>query len=663
MGLTVQGVLMIKKLFLTILFILLYCSFAFGATTWTTDVTSAGGGGACENAGECSQSEFEALSGDYSDSVFSFSGTFTSQLDVNISGTSGHPVILDGYATNDTTYMNLSEASGRALIDTAKSGNGIDISGQSHITIQDFEITNTGIGTGDEAIYLWECYNITIKRNYIYECREGIYLSGDYHVVGGSSGHGNVLKNIGWTTADADIVTYAAEQCIVSYNHLYADSSLWGVDGVTLAGGGSSHFLIENNSIHGHNNTSGDGGEDGIDIKFAAHDVIIRYNSIYDNAVSGVNLSNGSHNNIYVYGNYIYSNSENLYAQNRSGTSPNYTYYDHYNIYWFSNIIKDADSYGMHVPSSGASENGFQIFNNTVITNGTSPSSSAKTGIYVSASDQVFVKNNIFYKGRPNESDYIQVYIGAYSDDNTTFDYNWYYWPAQTSKIYWGDAGNLTVDQIQAGSSNGLPQEGSIAANESDPGLTDIAGGDYTIAASAAVIGVGVDMGTGAIATVTIDGVGYPVYWDVALGPSTVWSSGSTLPVIDVVYRDVVGWDIGAYAFDLVVSNVSPADDAIGVSITASATWDSNYANDDVFLKIGACPASCDTSVSNDDADNTYDMSTLVVSTTYCLGFKADGGAGDCQEFDFTTAAGPPADPSILRNIVHSDAAGDLLTR
>ena len=65
-------------------------------------------------------------------------------------------------------------------------------------------------------------------------------------------------------------------------------------------------------------------------------------------------------------------------------------------------------------------------------------------------------------------------------------------------------------------------------------------------------------------------------------------------------------------------------------------------------MYFSSCPASCDTLVSNDDADNSYDMSTLDTDSTYCLGFKADGGVEDCQEFEFTTAGGPPPPPEGL---------------
>jgi hypothetical protein len=53
-------------------------------------------------------------------------------------------------------------------------------------------------------------------------------------------------------------------------------------------------------------------------------------------------------------------------------------------------------------------------------------------------------------------------------------------------------------------------------------------------------------MGSDAIAKITIQGIVYPVYWDEALGPNTDWSR--IIPSVEILHRDVVGWDIGAYA-------------------------------------------------------------------------------------------------------------------
>ena len=46
-----------KKLIIIIFALLIYSTQVFGVT-WTTDVTQDGAGGACENGGECSPTNF-----------------------------------------------------------------------------------------------------------------------------------------------------------------------------------------------------------------------------------------------------------------------------------------------------------------------------------------------------------------------------------------------------------------------------------------------------------------------------------------------------------------------------------------------------------------------------------------------------------------------------
>ena len=109
----------------------------------------------------------------------------------------------------------------------------------------------------------------------------------------------------------------------------------------------------------------------------------------------------------------------------------------------------------------------------------------------------------------------------------------------------------------------------------------------------------------------------------------------------------------------LVVYDVSPTDGGAGVSITSSATWNHIATVDDVevWLDSGACDGTPDDAGADDlgdessaDADKTYDMSTLLENTAYCLTIVANAGAeqGEFQQFDFTTTTGPPAPPAGL---------------
>jgi hypothetical protein len=549
-----------KKISYIILFLLL-CLFTVNADADTHTVCSSG----CDYT----QATFEALSGTgYAGDTFYFSGTFSSTLDVGISGTSGNPVVLDGYETDDTTYMNLSEASGRAKIDVTTSDRGIDIDGEDYITVQDFEITDcsTGIRIGASAV----SNDITIKRTYVYECMSavGSTTTASYNIIiGGSSGHGNVFKNIGQTTADEDIaLANSTHDVIISYNHLYADSASWGIDGI-MCNGPVYDVLIEYNSIHSHKESvlMGDGGENGIDIKKEAYNWVVRFNHIYDHPGTEFIFNGdsiGACDEIYVYGNRIHSGSgtnAGLIGWDNVGKS-----YD--NIYIFSNLFFDQDEVGLVIIEDSTLT---YIFNNTFSEIGGSADDTDDGAMRIRDAPVLTFKNNIIIKSSTSTYSYRALYLDSASDTATTSDYNRYYWPSQTINIDWGDAGLEPLADIKTDVDNGLPQEAN--GSEADPGLTDWDNGDFTIASSeSAVVDGGVDMGSGNIVSLTIAGVTVDVPWDFALGPNTDWSGN--IPVIHELSRDTIGWDQGAYGW------VEGAGEVTGaINFNSSGTGKFNY--------------------------------------------------------------------------------------
>ena len=340
-----------KKLLLTLI-LCLTTSIAFGATD-THYVTEAGAIGrtGVDLANAFSAADFnnsakwdvdvadDNLIGP-GDTVY-FSGTFTSEIEPQGSGTAGNYITLDGYETDDTTYKDLSEAGGRALIDRTAEASGslycFDIgwtlgTAISYLIIQDFEMQNFSHG-----IYAQNnSNNIIIRRNYIHNGgMMGINLSyTSWITVGGAAGHGNVVKNTGVGTAGGDIVFGVSNNIIVSYNRCYATLSTdaitdRGIDGI-VASTDSHTSLIEYNLVHNHNDlydydafppcgaNCSEVGEDGIDLKERTYDIVIRYNYVYDNGglydnggTNGASINISSVNqtyNIYIYGNRL-SNS------------------------------------------------------------------------------------------------------------------------------------------------------------------------------------------------------------------------------------------------------------------------------------------------------------------------------------------------------------------
>jgi len=693
-----------RKYLFIILLILLFPFMASGATYHITQSGALAKTGADE-ANADSVAEFNAdnindgATGMAPGDTIYFHGTITSEIYPPVSGTSGGGhITLDGLDSGD--YDALSEGSdGQAVVDRGGgTAYGIRLfhsdlgegGGRDYINIQDFEITDA-----NTAIYMASgCDHINIKRNYMHDLtRSGVVgttltntsyprIGQSYVTVGGALADANVVKNAGTDTSGADINFGCSNNLIISYNHLYSDSTSYGIDGIIL-NRNCHDILVEYNCIHEHNDSSA--GEDGMDIKDdnnsggGNYNLIIRYNHIYDHGrlESGsttratITFQDGPHD-IYVYCNSFHDNRNGIL----SGASKGAVVTD--DLYIFSNLIYNIQEKALQIYET----DDIEIFNNTFAENGYCDNTNdggcrdgessniwGQMNASSSAAGAIIFKNNILYKPRPNSSSYPyrQYYIDTAADGNITSDYNLFYYPSpQTSEVFWGSAGNRTLAQLQGGSGNGLPQEEHSI--EENPDLTNIDGNDYTVsAADAGVVDAAENLGDAVIATVTIQGTDYPVYRYEALGPNTVWGSGSTLPVMSTLRRDRIGWDIGAYVYGLCVYDVSPANGATGVSTTTSATWDYPGGVDDadIWLDKDDCDnVDCDGSlVSDDDADKTYDMSTLDVDSKYCLGIKANSGAsqGECQEFEFTTTGGPPVDPSNFGDVKHSTAAGDEL--
>ena len=533
-----------KKLFLTIILLL------FAIPVFATDyyVTQSGAGNkdgtAIGDAWDVSQ--FNALSADYSGDTFYFSGTITSEVDVGVYGTSGNHVILDGYEGGSCDPVADGDCSTNdAVIDRGGGTYCMTISGPDYVTVQDFEMTDA-VGAG--IIMSGTSTNIVIKKNHIHH----LYDTGDdsdtkginadsscsYITIGGASGDGNNIHHIGKGTGSGDIDFVGTDDVIISYNKIWSDGTDYGIDGIVFENS-ANRWLIEYNVIFGHDeNNGGHRGEDGIDMKNDSVDTIVRYNHIYGNAASGINTQHGT-DRIYVYGNYVHGNG---FRERGSGAGIQiYQFVDSgptTYIYIFSNVVYDNTNRGIGLSSAGGSIDYVYVFNNTIAENGLGSDSDWVNVMMKKGANHV-LKNNIIYKSRPAQADERQGYFTITAVD---MDYNWYWWPGQTSKVYYSSA-DRTVDVLQSTYS----QEAGIANNEGDPGLTDIDNNDYTIASTAsAVYGAGEDLRSDSIAAIVIQGVTYTVRGDEGLGDDTVFAA-ATIPVIDAQNRDEVGrWDIGA---------------------------------------------------------------------------------------------------------------------
>lgn len=537
--------------FAVVLVLLTYPTLSFSQDVYYVTQSGSGSHDGVLSENAWSVAEFNDLSGvEYAGSTFYFDGLITDEISPSISGTSDNYITLDGYAEDDTTFMNLSEETGRSLVDRDGGSICINVQDVSYMIVQDFEITDAGAGVAVRDM----SHDVIVRRNFAYQINGAYYAGtpsppGPYNVTfGGSAGQGNVAKNIGRGTADEDIGICAANNIIISHNHLYATASDWGIDGIIISCSAvhTHSILVEYNAIHDHNDVTGELGEDGIDMKGGAYDIIIRFNKIYNHynrpeeygpSVAGINVNTDA-GRIYIYGNWFTNNEDGaVFITDRE---------PHNDLYVFSNVIVQTQNSAIMDHASGGTADTHFFFNNTILESNSEVWSNTSGAMRVVTNQGVIFRNNIIYRSQPSESSYRQIYVHPSAEDNSTFDYNVYYWPDQTSTIRWGDFGVTELEGLQSGDTHGLPQEEN--GWEGDPGLVDIDDHDCRIASpESAVVDSGFEMGRGDIANITIQGVDYPVSWGVALAPGTDWSG--LIPIVETLNRDDVGWDIGAYAF------------------------------------------------------------------------------------------------------------------
>ena len=299
--------------------ILLLASPAFGE-----DATVCLSGSGCTYT----QAQFEALSGNKAGSTYTFSGTTNSSLNVDdIYGTSENNITLNG----DAALIDMNSANSSGLRITS-----------SYITVDGFEIRE--VGDDDAAVELVGADHIKIINCNIHDnLNRAIFMkTNSTYITIGEENNGNTLLNCGVDTGGMDIGIEGGSHIIIAHNHMYSDTATKGIDGIMTEG--VSFLLIEYNSIRAHNRTGN--AEDGIDLKRDTHDVVIRYNHIYNNArQSGVTVQSGSYD-IWIYSNYIDGNDwAGLYVIEGYES----TYGAPYNVWAWSNIITGNEDSGISV--------------------------------------------------------------------------------------------------------------------------------------------------------------------------------------------------------------------------------------------------------------------------------------------------------------------------
>ncbi|MFC1611319.1 right-handed parallel beta-helix repeat-containing protein [Myxococcota bacterium] len=533
-----------RSIHLLVFLLLPSLSHAQSASYFVTQTGSGSGNGTEHNAWSVSdfndpQNWSSAESADRidpGDTVF-FSGTITSEITLQGSGTREKRIVIDGYQSDDCDPIN-SVCSDSAVVDRndPESGTyyGININHSDHIIVQDFRLI--ACSSGIVEILPGGSNDITIRRNDLEDMRmHGIYVYGTTDAtIGGANGDGNRVYNVGengLASATVGVDVVVANHTVVSYNLIYNDSRLYS-DADAIGVVGANYNLIEYNTTHSL-------GEDGIDFKNGSDFNIYRFNHAYNTIQSPCQVQNDTDHS-YVYGNRLHR-ADNP-GEDWSGLL---IYRGADDVHAWANIIYENDGPGVGVYCQGSGDTATSVTigidNNTIVRNLLNASQGYHVGIFNICGTDLSAKNNILVNNQPGGYGR-QIYT---VQTGITLDYNHYHHDGYSAPIVnWnGTDYEITSPLTSTALFAATGQEEHGAAGV--PGFSDSDNDDFT--PDGTNVNNGVDLG-GTIATVTIQGVDYVMDRKWALDPiNTDWTT--VPPTVIVVDQNAhgAGWEKGAY--------------------------------------------------------------------------------------------------------------------
>ena len=571
-----------KKLIIIIIALLILSSKAFAAD-W--QVTQADPVGACDVVDRaCSVAEFNALTGaGYAGDTFYFSGTFTTGVTVNISGTSGSEVTLDGYEVGNTAPLtDVWTSSNGALLNAGMLTGGA----VSYLIIQDFRITKVGYAQDyGFSTYPGRVDHLIFRRNYVNDtsCR-GVDIGSD---SGDDSEYIIIEENKIFNFA---MRNETPGECtgfdLYRINHVLVRNNVMGHDGGSVGcstGCNTATLFHAEDILFEYNDISGAPQQAGVHPKELGSHFrhIYRFNKIHDNAGAGMSVGDGvpDHKYMYIYGNYVYSNGD-------IGIFPLREFQD---MYIWSNIIANNTNYGIAVYGTTGTGTNLNIINNTIVRNSTAGADPAYTGMSVYFGSGHTAKNNLLWNNRTDGAS--GLYHQIYDTTGMALEHNTLWHDSElVDKEYWYyNSGVQDLSDMQALSLEDDAPAGVVTDNLgtafTDPDGANITHGDedddYTLVSNGLTDGADlsycftnalnrnpVDLSGGDAWMETNSGYGQyiePCYDD-ALDPiGTDWTT--TPPTVATVKRDTYGWERGAYAYlgPVLSSSSIPAN---GLSIT-----------------------------------------------------------------------------------------------
>jgi hypothetical protein len=502
--------------------------------------------------------EFNALKGDKGGDIYYFSGTITTRVRPKIYGTSGNPVVLDGYQAGDCDWIGTGSCSGSAVLEQT-SGEALWIcDNHDYITVQDFEIHGSNYSGSSALVRVNDISDVATSdhilfgRNYLHDASASL-MNVQRQYKAGANGRGDYL-----TLKENKIVNAAKHKNASEfinlnfYTNVLVEDNILGHSGSSKATSSNilafhdcDYVLVENNIVYGAPNGAGITFKEDGD---GCQNLLVRFNKTYDHDSgqqknAGRGFSFGKYvANAYVYGNYSYSNASQAISVHDAARD----------IWIWSNIFANNGAFGLNTYKRTGPGNNINIFNNTFYRNADTDSKYNNTTIYFgdSGATNISVKNNLLIEGKPGTHSYyhqISAIAGVTGDIDS--DYNTFYHSNNLTYAWYYNGDYRTLATMD--SSYGMESN----SNESDPGFNDANGADnkdgtedddYTLDGNH--INNGFDLSQ--CFSVTIQGRNYKPCLDDALNPETTdWTTNP--PTVNTTKQDVhgSGWERGAYVY------------------------------------------------------------------------------------------------------------------
>ena len=647
-----------KKFILALILVLTLPISGFGANYYVDSNAAGGGDGTIETPWNTLAAAQAALTGDQSDNFLFLAkdSLFRETFTFGASGTSGHPFTLSAYGSG-----NLPKIYGSTEVSTWS-----DIGGNLWTATSASDPESLWfVNTDDSIVWGEDMGAVTPSSEYQWK------YSGTTVTVYATSDPDTRYTTVEKATRLNGVDISRENYVTISYLDI---SFCGGVDSSTASaiyqdGGanpGTNGVIVEYNTIHhiGKMSLSSSSSHqgNGVDLSNTSNS-FIRYNDISYCGRRGIVLwvNNASRvlDDTTIEGNIVYNNNHaqmDCFWQNAGGTFDNIIIRYNY-FYTDSNVGQGAtlkaEIHGINLESnSGEKMTNFKILSNII--SGMVGSAS----IYVRGTDGLVIYNNTIYSDRLDNGYLYGILINnnkAAGNSNVTLKNNIVYLVGGTDgalnvtdKDYitacennlWYNTGGqpfTVVESIEYDSSEQAAYKSATTWDDDglweDPVFTTN-GSDFTLQSTSPCIDAGEDLGD---------------TYDDGLDPDSTWPDGVTTLDQDLFGA---GWDIGAYVYNLFISDPSPTTAGTGINTDLNWTNPTGTVTVDVYFEevSGACDLQVGDLVVDDGDVATYDPGTMSEATAHCWRVDVNhaGGTETGVVYAFTTTTGPPAPPAGL---------------